>query len=188
MNAKFTAKDAAQWRGWLKENHATATEIWLVFFKKHTGRPCPTYNEAVEEALCWGWIDGIKRRIDEERYAFRFTPRKEQSNWSPSNIKRVEKLINEKRMTPAGMKLVEAARKRGAFDNPHQPPTFETHPEFEKMLKENKDAGAFFETLPPSQKKQYIGWVSSAKRDETRQKRLAQALEMLKAKQRLGMV
>ncbi|MHA1543546.1 MAG: YdeI/OmpD-associated family protein [Alphaproteobacteria bacterium] len=188
MKPEFTAKDAAEWRGWLKENHQSSSEIWLVFYKKHTGKPCPSYNEAVEEALCWGWVDSIKRSIDDERYAFKFTPRKEKSNWSLSNIKRVEKLIKEGKMTPAGMKLVEAAKASGAWGTPHQPPSFEMPLEFSRMLKDNKDAGAFFETLPPSQKKQYIGWIASAKRDETREKRITKALEMLNAGQKIGMV
>lgn len=188
MKPEYYAKDAKEWRGWLAENHTSAKEVWLIFYKKHTGKPCPSYNEAVEEALCFGWVDSIKRGIDDERYAFKFTPRKPSSGWSPSNITRARKLIGEGKMTPAGMKLVEAAKASGAWDNPVIPPTFEMPPEFKKMLAENKVAGAFFETLSPSQKKQYIGWIASAKRDETRQKRLRKALQMLKSKNRLGMV
>ena len=188
MKAEYYAKDREEWRGWLAENHANATEVWLELFKKHTDKPSPSYNDAVEEALCWGWVDSTRRNIDENRYAFKFTPRKPGSKWSPSNIARVEKLIKMRQMTPAGMKLVEAARASGAWDNPVTPPTFEMPGEFRKALAENQDAGAFFETLTSSQKKQYIGWIASAKRDETRAKRLTKALEMLNAKQKLGMV
>lgn len=189
MTPQITASDVQEWRGWLKENHASASEVWLVFYKKSTGKPCPSYNEAVEEALCWGWIDGMKRSIDEERYAFRFSPRKEGSNWSPSNVKRAQKLLKEKgRIQPAGMRLIKEAKKRGAFESPHQVPGFDIHPDFEAALKANKNAGDFFNTLAPSHKKQYIGWISSAKRDETRQKRLKKALEMLETGQKLGMV
>ncbi len=188
LKPQFTAKDRGDWRRWLKANHASASEVWLIFYKKHTGRPGPSYNEAVEEALCFGWIDGIKRRIDEERYAFRFTPRKANSNWSPSNIKRARQLIEEGTMRPEGMRLVEAAKASGAWDNPLKPPSFEMPGEFKEALAANKEAGAFFESLPPSQKKQYVGWIASAKRDETRQKRLQKALELLNDKQRLGMV
>ncbi|MCH7806957.1 MAG: YdeI/OmpD-associated family protein [Proteobacteria bacterium] len=188
MKPEYYAQDAAEWRGWLKENHASASKVWLIFFKKHTGKPSPSYNEAVEEALCWGWVDSIKRRVDDEKYAFKFTPRKEGSGWSPSNIARVEKLLKEGKMTPAGMKLVEAARASDAWARPIVPPTFEMPDEFKKALQDNKAAGEFFETLPPSQKKQYIGWIASAKRVETRARRLSKALEMLKSKQKLGMV
>ena len=188
LRPQFYAKDRGVWRRWLEENRGAAREVWLIFYKKHTGRPGPSYNDAVEEALCFGWIDGIKRRIDEERYAFRFTPRKEKSNWSPSNIRRVEKLIKDGRMRPAGMKLVEAARASGAWENPLKPPVFEMPGEFKTALLANKKAGAFFESLPPSQKKQYIGWIASAKRQETRNKRLQKSMELLKGEQRLGMV
>lgn len=188
VRPRFTAKNSGEWRCWLEENHAGASEVWLVFYKKHTGQPGPSYNDAVEEALCFGWIDGIKRRIDGARYAFRFTPRNPKSNWSPSNVKRARKLIKEGTMRPSGMKLVEAARASGAWDQALKPPTFEMPREFKDALSANKKAGAFFETLPPSQKKQFIGWIASAKRPETRQKRLGKAMELLKGGQRLGMV
>lgn len=188
VRPRFTAKDRGDWRRWLEENHAGASEVWLVFYKKHTGQPGPSYNDAVEEALCFGWIDGIKRRIDGERYAFRFTPRNPKSNWSPSNVKRARKLIAEGAMRPTGMKLVEAAKASGAWDNPLRPTTFEMPTEFKTALLANKKAGAFFKTLPPSQKKQFIDWIASAKRTETREKRLQKAMELLKGGQRLGMV
>lgn len=165
-----------------------ASEVWLVFFKKGTGKPTISYNEAVEEALCWGWIDSVKKSIDAERYAFRFTPRKPGSRWSESNVKRVTKLIAAKRMRPAGMKLVEEARASGAYHPPHKPSTFKMPAEFRAALEANRKAKAFFESLPPSQKKQYIGWIASAKRAETRERRLKKALAMLNAGQRLGMV
>ena len=188
MKPEFYAKDVKEWRGWLKANHGSAIEVWLVFYKKHTGKPCPSYNDAVEEALCFGWIDSIKRSVDEQRYAFKFTPRKAGSQWSPSNIKRVEKLIGEGSMMPAGLKLVEAAKKSGAWDKPVTPPTFEMPQELKDALAVDKDTGDFFDTLPPSQKKQYIGWIASAKREETRQTRLTKAMQMLRDRQRLGMV
>ena len=181
MKPQFYAKDCGVWRRWLEKNHAGASEVWLVFFKKHTGQLGPSYNDAVEEALCFGWIDG-------ERYAFRFTPRNPKSNWSPSNIKRARKLIAEGRMRPAGMRLVEAAKASGAWERALKPPSFEMPREFKDGLAANKKAGAFFETLPPSQKRQFIGWIASAKRQETRNKRLQKALELLNDKQRLGMV
>ena len=188
MKPQFYAKNHAVWRRWLEQNHAGASEVWLVFYKKHTGKPCASYNDAVEEALCFGWIDGIKRRIDDERYAFRFTPRNPNSNWSPSNIKRVTNLIAEGRMTAAGMRLVEAAKASGAWAAALKPRVFEMPAELKEALAANKEAGAFFESLPPSQKKQFIGWIASAKRPETRQKRLQKAMALLAEGKRLGMV
>lgn len=100
----FTPKSRKEWREWLTKNHDKTTEIWLVYYKKHTGKPTIKYEEAVEEALCFGWIDGIEKRIDEERYAQRFTPRRKNSNWSESNIARYKKLVKQGLMTKAGKK------------------------------------------------------------------------------------
>ena len=93
----------AAWRAWLERNHRRKTEVWLVFFKAHTGKPRVEYDDAVEEALCFGWVDSLVKRLDEERYAQKFTPRKAGSRWSPSNRTRVAKLVREGRMTPAGL-------------------------------------------------------------------------------------
>ncbi len=188
MKPQFYAKDRTEWRSWLKKHGTGTKEIWLVFYKKHTGRPCLSYDEAVEEALCYGWIDSIKRSIDEDRYAFKITPRKKGSKWSPSNIKRAKKLIREGRMTRRGLILVEAAKASGAWDNPVRPPTFAMPDELRKALSRNAEAGGFFYTLPPSQKKLYIAWIASAKRLVTREKRLKEAIILLKAKKRLGMI
>lgn len=188
MQNEFHAKDAKAWRGWLKKNHETATEVWLVFYKKHTGHPCPTYNEAVEEALCWGWVDGMKKGLDDKRYAFRFSPRKDKSKWSPSNIKRATRLTQEGRMQPSGLKLVEAAKASGAWDSPVVPPSYKMPDAFRRALEKDPAAKDFFEHLAPSHKKQYVAWIASAKREETRERRVEKALSMLHARQKLGMV
>jgi len=112
----FFAPDRATWRAWLEANHERATEIWLVFLKKHVGEPCVTLEQAVEEALCSGWIDGRLRRIDERSHALRFSPRKPTSRWSASNKERAERLTREGRMAPAGLALVAAAKASGAWD------------------------------------------------------------------------
>ena len=102
----FYAADRSKWRAWLAANGAAEREIWLVIYKKHTGTPCVSYDEAVVEALCFGWIDGLIKRLDDDRYARRFTPRKPGSNWSESNKVRVRKMIAEGRMTPAGQATI----------------------------------------------------------------------------------
>ena len=105
----ITAASRIEWRAWLEKNHATETEVWLVYYKKHTGKQSVSYLESVMEALCFGWIDGIKKRVDDERYIHRFTPRKPNSKWSPSNIAQAKELIESGAMTEAGL---AAFRKR----------------------------------------------------------------------------
>jgi uncharacterized protein YdeI (YjbR/CyaY-like superfamily) len=110
---KFFAADRAEWRGWLAAHHGSAAQVWLLLHKKHVGEPSVTYDEAVEEALCWGWIDGLTNRWDERSYAVRFTPRKPGSVWSESNVERVVRMIAEGLMTPAGQALIDEAKRRG---------------------------------------------------------------------------
>jgi uncharacterized protein YdeI (YjbR/CyaY-like superfamily) len=111
----FFAPDRAAWRAWLTANHARASEIWLVFLKKHVDEPCVTLDEAMEEALCFGWVDSVMQRIDERSHALRFTPRKPASHWSASNRERFERLSREGRMAPAGLAVVAAAKERGTW-------------------------------------------------------------------------
>jgi uncharacterized protein YdeI (YjbR/CyaY-like superfamily) len=111
----FFAADRAAWREWLAVHHGSASVVWLLLHKKHVGEPSVTYDEAVEEALCWGWIDGRANRWDELSYALRFTPRKPGSVWSESNVVRVERMIAEGRMTPAGQALVDEDKRRGTW-------------------------------------------------------------------------
>ena len=115
-------KTRAEWREWLAANHDRETEIWLIYYKKETGIPCVAYGASVEEALCYGWVDSIIKKIDDTKYVRKFTPRKESSKWSPTNIKRVDKMIDAGLMTEHGMQLVEAAKKSGSWDNPVQKP------------------------------------------------------------------
>ena len=185
----LTVKTATEWRRWLAKNHATRDEVWLVYFKKHTGRPTIDYESSVEEALCYGWIDGILRRIDDERYARRFTPRKDNSNWSPSNKKRVARLIASKRMTKAGLGKVEYAREHGLWNAPDRPDIdFDIPEELATALARNRKARTFFEGLTPGYQRRFIAWVATAKRPETRHKRVAASIELLEQGKKLGMV
>jgi uncharacterized protein YdeI (YjbR/CyaY-like superfamily) len=179
----------SEWRVWLAENHDKVDVIWLVHYKKHTGKPNIPYDDTVEEALCYGWIDSTVRRLDEERYAQKFTPRREKSVWSDLNKKRVARLIKSGSMTEHGRKKVDAAKRSGMWDKPIPRPqlTFEMQPEFERALKRNKRAREFFEALAPSYRRQYLGWVETAKRPETKAKRIKESVQLLAKGIKLGM-
>ncbi|MCP4571651.1 MAG: hypothetical protein GY838_04810 [bacterium] len=177
-------EDRESWRGWLDENLRETREVWLVFDKTHTGRRCITYDAAVEEALCVGWIDSIIKRLDGERYMRKFTPRTNTGNWSKSNLRRVEKLVAAGRMTAAGLaKLKPDARQvQQASSGTVEVPDF-----FAEALAGNKPAREFFNGLAPSYRRHFIGWVGSAKGEETRERRLAEALSLLQQQKKLGM-
>ena len=185
---KIYLKDSKAWRRWLEKNHAKAPGIWLIYFKKHAGKSRVPYNEAVEEALCFGWIDSTVKRIDEERYMQQFTPRNLKSNWSELNKKRVEKLVRQGKMTEAGNRLVEYAKKTGACNKKEIPPAvYEFSDDLFELLKSNKKAFIFFTKLSPSHQKQYKQWVMSAKKPETKLRRCNEMIGMLEKDQKPGM-
>lgn len=185
---QFTPKDRDDWRDWLRCNHASRAEVWVVFFKQTAPTSNLSYNDAVEEAVCFGWIDGVKRSIDEHRYMHRFSPRKPDSKWSRSNKERVQRMVDAGLMTAAGKRTIAKAKKSGAWDTPVDPPgPLPMPPEFDAKLKQNKKARAFFESLAPSYRRQFVDWVASAKRDDTRQRRMKEALDLLACGKKLGM-
>ena len=180
-------KDRPSWRLWLAENHATAREIWLVFFKKHTGKPGLTYIEALEEALCFGWIDGILKRIDGQMHTVRFSPRTKNSIWSEQNKKRVRRLIREGRMTDAGLAKIQEAKANGQWAKAAQREDVTiVPPELTAALADHAEARRNFEKLAPSYRRQFLYWISIAKHDETRRKRVAEVLRLLVRNERLG--
>ena len=166
------AKDRAEWRKWLAKNFERADEIWLVFYKKASGKPTVSYDHAVEEALCFGWVDGMKKKLDEECYAFRFTPRKPRSPWSRSNIDRVGRLIAEGQMMPEGLKAFNAGKGREVAPMPTE---FPKH--LEDKFRKQRAAWANYEKFPPGYRRMTAGWVASAKKEETRIKRLEKLME-----------
>jgi len=182
-------KNRAEWRTWLVEHHDRETEIWLVYYKKGTGVASIDYESSVEEALCYGWVDSIIKKIDDRKYARKFTPRKDESKWSPSNIKRVKKLIKEGKMTEFGLQKVETAKQSGKWDDPVQSLklSFEMQPEFARALKENERAKETFENLAPTYQNQYLGWIEVAKRQETKQKRIEESIRLLSEGKKLGL-
>ncbi len=177
-----------RWRKWLKKNHDRSNGIWLVFYKKHIGKPTLEYDDAVEEALCFGWIDSTIKKLDDEKFVRKFTPRNPDSRWSEPNKKRVNKLIKQGLMTEAGLVRVNDGKKSGAWNKPDRPTiSLEVPPELKAALAKNKKAKAFFDQLAPSYKKQYLGWVSMAKRPETRARRVAESISLLEKGKKLGL-
>jgi len=172
-----------QWRRWLQAHHDSDSEIWLVFHKRHTAKRSISYNDAVEEALCFGWIDSIVRRLDDDRYAQKFTPRKPNSRWSTVNRRRYADLKARGLVTPAGLDRAPTSR---SGDAP-RPSVSVLPPYIERGLKENARAWEYFQQLAPSYRRAYIGWIDSAKREETKAKRLREAVNLLAAGQKLGL-
>jgi uncharacterized protein YdeI (YjbR/CyaY-like superfamily) len=185
---KIYLKSAAEWRHWLTTNHNKTNGIWLIYYKKHTGKPRVPYGEAVEEALCFGWIDSIIKRIDDDIYMQKFTPRKVNSKWSELNKKRVLKMIREGKMNKAGLKLVEIAKQNGNWDNAYTSNlNLELSESILSILKNNNRAYDTYLNLAPSHKKNYNNWIMSAKKEETRLKRVREMIDVLTKGQTLGM-
>ena len=187
---RITPRNQHAWRRWLAANHAAVPEIWVVFYKKtvqRTGLPTLTYEQSVEQAICFGWIDGLKRRIDDERYAHRFTPRKPDSRWSESNRERLARMRSQGLMTPAGEEAVAASIRTGAWNKSARASAVETPPEFLAALGRDTEARAGYDALGPSEQRRYEVWIGMAKRDETRARRLAESLTRLRRGEKLGM-
>jgi uncharacterized protein YdeI (YjbR/CyaY-like superfamily) len=179
-------EDRTAWREWLAAHHESCTQVWLLLHKKHVQEPSVRYEEAVEEALCWGWIDGLTNAWDERSYVVRFTPRKPGSVWSESNVARVERMVAEGRMTPAGMALVEEAKRRGTWDQAASGTLGVTPPDLEAALAGVPAAAARWEEWPASPRRQYVYWVLDAKRPETRARRIADVVRRAAAGLRPG--
>lgn len=174
----MTFASREEWRAWLEEHHANEREAWLIHAKKKAAQQTVTYEEAVEEALCFGWIDGLLRRIDSERYALRYSPRRRRSVWSQSNKLRVEKLIQEGRMTPAGLAKIAEARESGEWDAATAREDVSAIPADLVQELERRGAWAAFDQWSVSRKKQMLYWLSSARRLETRRRRIQAIVEM----------
>jgi uncharacterized protein YdeI (YjbR/CyaY-like superfamily) len=166
----------ADFRTWLETNHATVTELWVGFYKKDSGKPSITWPESVDQALCFGWIDGIRKRIDKISYQIRFTPRRPGSIWSAINIKRAKELASQKQMRPAGLKAFAARIENKSGIYSYEQRSTELSEPYAKLLKKNKAARDFFQIQPPSYRKMIGWWIISAKKEETRMARLAKLI------------
>jgi uncharacterized protein YdeI (YjbR/CyaY-like superfamily) len=184
LSPKFFPTPSA-FRKWLAANHAKAKELSVGFYKKDSGRPSITWPESVDEALCFGWIDGVRRRVDDESYQIRFSPRRRTSIWSAVNIRNAEKLIREKRMQPAGRKAYAARKEYRSGIYSYEQRSAELVEPYAAKLKRNKTAWQFFQSQPPSYRKLINWWIVSAKREETRLKRLERLIQFSANGQRL---
>jgi uncharacterized protein YdeI (YjbR/CyaY-like superfamily) len=177
------------WRAWLARNHARVAGIWMLYYKKHTGRLSLAYADAVEEALCFGWIDGKIRRLDGATYMQRYTPRSERSIWSELNRRRAQRMIRRGLMTAAGLVKIRAAKKSGAWEQatrPRRPPTLPT--DLRRALAQQPEAQEHFRAFAPSYRTLFIYWVASAKKPDTRARRIARVVEMAAANRKPGML
>jgi uncharacterized protein YdeI (YjbR/CyaY-like superfamily) len=178
-----------EFRAWLEENHESESEVVVGFYKKSTGRASLTWTESVREALCFGWIDGVRRRIDDDSYSIRFTLRKRGSNWSLVNIRHVEELTRAGRMRPGGIEAFEARRpeKTGVYtyENRHEAKLSKEH---EERFQANEGAWEFFQAQPPGYRQTAIFWVVSAKREETRDRRLTTLIGDSAQQRRIGLL
>jgi uncharacterized protein YdeI (YjbR/CyaY-like superfamily) len=184
----FRTREA--WRSWLARNHARSEGLWVAYYKKASGKRSVTYEEALQEALCFGWIDSTVGRIDDERYKQKYTPRNARSVWSSSNKARVAKLIAEGRMAPPGLAKVEAAKRDGSWESLSDVERIgraaELPSDLLEALSAEPRAKALFEARPPSERKLWVYWVLSAKRPETRARRIAQTVLRVLAGRRPG--
>lgn len=187
---KLYVTDRDKWRIWLKKNHKARKEIWLIYYKKHSGKPRIPYDDAVEEALCFGWIDSTVKRIDDEKYAQKFTPRRNKSNWSELNIKRAREMIAQGKMARAGLAKFDEAKKTIKKENKVKPAKkrLAIPPDLKKALSTNKKARENFTNFAPSYRRLYIGWITDAKKQETREKRIRQTVERSAQNKKPGML
>ena len=182
----FLARTTTEWREWLAVQHDSASEVWLVFHKKHTGVTSIAYSDALDEALCFGWVDSLVKRLDDRRYAIKFTPRRADSRWSDANRKRYAALQASGRLEPAGLERPPTKRTYAP-----RPPRLELPaklpPYITAALKKRPAALECFEALKPEQRRRYVAWIESAKREETKARRLAEAIRLLAAGKELGL-
>lgn len=166
-----------EFNAWLEENHNTADELWVGFYKVHTKKPSLTWSQSVDEALCYGWIDGIKKTLDKDSYTQRFTPRRKGSAWSNINIEKMKKLQQEGKMRPAGLKAFKRKEDRKSGIYAFEQKEAELSDSQLRLFKQNRKAWDFFRSQPPGYRRLAIYWVISAKQEATRERRLNTLIE-----------
>lgn len=183
MRSALDVRTREEWHNWLAEHHDSESEVWLVFHKRHTGRASIPYQDALDEALCFGWIDSLIKRLDDARYARKFTPRKPDSKWSDSNRKRYALLQARGLLMPAGLKRAPTARRYA----PRPLPGTKVPRYIERALRSQPSAWQNFQRLAPSHRRNYIAWIDSAKHGATKIRRLSEAANLLAVGKKLGL-
>ena len=178
-----SARTPEEWKKWLGAHHESESEVWLLFHKRHTGRAAITYEDAVNEALCFGWVDSLIKRLDDDRYARKFTPRKPDSSWSAANRARYAQLKASGRLMPAGLKRAPTDRH---YDPPRLLPA-KVPRYIREALEKHPAARRHFDQLAPSHRRRYIGWIDFAKQEETKMRRLQEVIRTLAAGKKLGL-
>jgi uncharacterized protein YdeI (YjbR/CyaY-like superfamily) len=180
-------KTQTDFRKWLEKNHAKMTELYVGFHKKSTLKPSITYLQALDEALCYGWIDGVRKNVNETSYTIRFTPRKKQSHWSAVNIKRYEELSKLELVMSAGVEAFQNSDKKKALKYSDERKSAKLDLKYQKQFKSNKKAWEFFGAQPPGYQRVCVFWIMSAKQEETRQRRLKLLMDYSQIQKRLEM-
>ncbi|NOR16444.1 hypothetical protein GQ543_01870 [candidate division WOR-3 bacterium] len=188
ISKKLYVTNRDDWRAWLEKNHATKKEVWLVYYKKHTGKPRIPYDDAVEEALCYGWIDSTIKRLDNEKYAQKYTPRRAKSIWSRLNIERAKKMINQGKMTKTGLALFKEAGKKKGSKAKVIKKNYAVPADLKRALTRNKKALENFNNFALSYKKIYVFWIIDAKKKETREKRIKRVVKWAAQNKKSGMM
>lgn len=187
MDLKYF-KSSSEFRKWLEKNHSKAAELWVGFYKINSNLKGISYKEAVDQALCFGWIDGIKKKVDELSYTHRFTPRKSKSNWSSTNIKRVGELTKLGLMHPSGITVFNQRDKEKIKQYSYERKTLTLDKSYEQLFKTNSNAWTFFQSQPPSYKKVATFWIMTAKKEDTRLRRLNTLIQDSANNKRLAVV
>lgn len=191
MASELYVSNRDDWRLWLSKNHDVEKEVWLIYYKQHTGKPSLSYDDSVEEALCFGWVDSIIKRLNDEKFARKFTPRTGKSTWSETNKKRVEKMTIKGKMTEAGLARIKEAKENGNWFKASVNMRYKKELVIPSYLKDalsiNRKASVNFDKLAESYKANFVKWIDSAKKEETRRKRLAEAIGLLERNQKLGL-
>jgi uncharacterized protein YdeI (YjbR/CyaY-like superfamily) len=179
-------KDRKEWRRWLKRHHGKKTEIWLIHYRKNSGKLGVRHEEAVEEALCFGWIDGQLRKVDEEKFKLRYSPRRPKSIWSRINREKAETMIRSGQMTEVGLARIEEAKKTGLWQRAYTNKARERMPsDLKAALLKDKEAWANFSKFANTYRNMYVGWVVGAKTKETRKKRIDRVVEQASKNKKL---
>jgi uncharacterized protein YdeI (YjbR/CyaY-like superfamily) len=184
MNPTFFATQE-QFRTWLEKHHQKETELLVGFYKVNSKKPSMSWSQSVDQALCFGWIDGVRKSIDDQSYTIRFTPRKKSSIWSAINIRKIEDLTKAGFMTPEGQKAFDLRSEERSRIYSHETEPAVLDPDFEKQFKANKTAWEYFYAQPPSYKKVMIHWITSAKQEKTRLSRLEKAINISAEQKRM---